>query len=80
MVFYTYVLKSLSHGNRYIGSTNDISKRLAEHNQGKCRYTGGRRPWILAYSEEFKTRGEAMMQEKFLKTGQGRKFLDAILK
>jgi putative endonuclease len=80
MVFYTYVLKSLSHGNRYIGSTNDISKRLAEHNQGKCRYTSGRRPWVLAYFEEFKTRGEAMMREKFLKTGQGRKFLDQILK
>ena len=35
---------------------------------------------IVFDSEEFKTRGEAMLREKFLKTGQGRKFLGTVLK
>jgi len=79
-MFYTYVLKSVNYSNRYVGFTENINKRLAEHNRGKCRYTSGRRPWKLVYSEEYLTRGESVAREKFLKTGQGRKFLDQILK
>jgi putative endonuclease len=75
-MYYIYVLKSLSHNSRYIGNTNNIEKRLLEHNNGKVRYTKGRRPWKLIYNEEFDTRSEAMKREKELKTGQGRKFLD----
>jgi putative endonuclease len=80
MPYKVYVLKSLSHANRYVGSSNDTDKRLKEHNQGKCRYTKGRRPWKLIYAEEFATRLGAMKREKFFKSGQGRKYLDEILK
>jgi len=75
-MFYVYVLKSINHGSRYIGSTDNPEKRLAEHNAGKCRYTSGRRPWKIVYLEQFARRGEAMKRERFLKSGQGRKFLD----
>ncbi len=67
------------HNTRYVGSADDIEKRIWEHNFGKCRYTSGRRPWKLVYKEIFKTRSEAMRREKFLKSGQGRKYLDEIL-
>jgi putative endonuclease len=77
---FVYVLKSESHGNRYIGQTDDIVKRLEEHNQGKCRYTSGRRPWKLIYQEQVGSRSEALKRESFLKSGQGRKFLDTFLK
>jgi putative endonuclease len=79
-MFYIYVLKSLKYGNRYVGSTENINKRLMEHNNGKCRYTSGRQPWKLIYFENFGTRNEVLLREKFLKSGQGRKFLDSILK
>jgi len=79
-MFYVYVLKSLKYGNRYVGSTNNINKRLREHNAGKCKYTKGRMPWILIYQEEFKTRSESMQREELLKSGQGRRFLDEKLK
>jgi len=79
MSYFVYVLKSVNYGNRYVGSTNDCEKRVKFHNAGKCRYTKGRRPWALVYSETFATRGEAMKRENFLKTGQGRKFLDGAL-
>ena len=75
-MFYVYVLKSSTHHSRYIGSTQDIKKRLLEHNNGKCRYTKGRSPWKLVYKEELETRGDAMKREKFLKSGKGREFLD----
>ena len=67
------------HGNRYIGSTDNIEARVNRHNKGKSKYTKGRRPWRLVYSEEYNTRREAMAREKILKSGQGRKWLDEIL-
>ncbi|MBU2235857.1 GIY-YIG nuclease family protein [Patescibacteria group bacterium] len=79
-MYFVYVIKSIKFLNRYIGSTNNIGKRIEEHNNGKCRYTKGRRPWELIYKESYDTRAEAMKRERFLKSGQGRKFLDSILK
>ena len=76
MTYKVYIIKSESHGNRYVGSAKDVEKRVSEHNNGKCRYTKGRRPWKLIAIEEFETRSDAMKREKFLKTGKGREFLD----
>jgi putative endonuclease len=78
-MIYLYVLKSLTFGNRYVGVTENLEKRLREHNSGKCRYTKGRKPWKIIYTEEFSDLGSARKREIFLKSGQGRKFLDSIL-
>ncbi len=75
-MFYVYVIQSLTHRTRYIGSTDNVQKRIMEHNGGRCHYTSGRKPWELVYKEEYLTRGEAMKREKFLKSGLGRKWLD----
>lgn len=58
-----------SDGTLYTGSTPDLEKRLSAHNAGKkgARYTRGRRPVALAYSEEFATKGEALSREHALK-------------
>lgn len=79
-MFYVYVIQSLNHRTRYVGSADNVLKRVSEHNIGKCRYTSGRRPCKLIYQEEYQTRSEAMKREKFLKSGQGRKYLNQILK
>ena len=78
-MFYVYIIQSLCHNTRYIGSTNDIAKRVGEHNLGKCRYTKGRRPWKLIHKEKYDTRSDVMKREKFLKSGQGRKYLNSVL-
>lgn len=74
-MYYIYVIRSITHSTRYIGSTDNPIKRLQEYNNGRCRYTRGRKPWKLIYQEGYITRGETMNREKFLKSGQGRKFL-----
>ncbi len=79
MKFYIYVLKSEIHGIRYIGSGENVEERLRRHNKGDYKFTKGHRPWKIIYQEEYNSRGEAVKREKFLKTGQGRKFLDSIL-
>jgi len=79
-MFYTYVLKSLSYETLYIGSSEKPVERLKnEHNKGIIKYTKGRLPWIIIHEESFLTRSEAMKREKFLKSGQGRKFLKEVL-
>lgn len=51
----------------YVGWTNDLDRRLAQHNAGKgARSTRGR-VWVLLYSERHATRGEAMSREWHLK-------------
>ena len=53
----------------YVGCTNNLEKRLKEHNNSKqgAHYTKIRRPVILKYSEEFKTLGVARTREAELK-------------
>ena len=69
-MFYTYILKSEKNGDIYIGSTENLFRRLELHNLGKVKSTKFYRPWKLLEYRSFKTRGEAFMEEKFLKTGQ----------
>ena len=48
---YVYVLESLKDGERYIGYTNNLRKRLEEHNKGKNFSTKFRLPFRLIYFE-----------------------------
>ena len=75
MTFYVYVLRSLSTGRLYIGSTEDFRRRLTEHQAGIARYTRGRGPWEVVLVEELSTRSEAMRRERGLKSGQGREWI-----
>ncbi len=74
-MYYVYILQSLNEKRRYIGQTNDLERRLGEHNTGRSPFTKGRGPWELIYWEEFKTRTEAIKREHFMKSGKGREFL-----
>ena len=76
-MFYIYVLESLRNKKRYVGYTSkDISIRLKEHNTGSNNFTSQNGPFVLFYSEALSDKTSAIKREKFLKSGQGRKFLD----
>ena len=64
---YTYVLRC-ADDTLYCGWTNDLTARLAAHNSGKgAKYTRGRGPVTLVYSEMFDTQSEAMQREAAIK-------------
>ncbi len=65
---------------RYVGSSDDIPERINQHNRGCNKFTKGGIPWQFLYSEEIATKHEVLKREKFLKSGQGRKFLDELFK
>ncbi|MCZ6775449.1 MAG: GIY-YIG nuclease family protein [Ignavibacteria bacterium] len=70
-----YVLRSARDGNLYIGMTNDLKRRLKEHQQGKSTSTRHRRPFELIYAESFTSRVDAAKRERYLKSGPGHRFL-----
>lgn len=74
-MYFVYVLKSLADGNLYIGKTNDVQRRLIEHNSGQTRSLVSRRPLILLETRECGTEPEARVLEKELKKGHNRKIL-----
>jgi len=73
--FYTYVLESLFDGNRYIGYTNNLMRRLEEHRKGLSFATKFRLPFKLVYFEGCRNVSDAKRRENYLKTTQGRRFL-----
>ncbi len=72
MPYFVYILKSVSSDKSYIGSTNNLEKRLTEHNNGTSLYTRGKGLWALVFSEQYKTRSEAVRRERYFKTVGGR--------
>ena len=74
------MLRSTVSKKRYVGSTGkDPSVRLREHNSGSNKFTKGHKPFELIYTEEFESKTDAIKRERFLKSGQGRSFLDSIV-
>ena len=75
MFFYTYVLESSKDFKFYIGWTNDLKRRLEEHNNGNVISTSTRRPFKLVYFEACLNKKQAIAREKYFKSGFGRRFL-----
>ena len=79
-MFYVYVLSSLQQKYLYVGLTDNLNRRLKEHQTGKSRSTRSRRPFKLILVEKYKYRWEARNREKYLKSGIGKEFLTLINK
>lgn len=76
--FFVYALKSLKDGRIYVGFTEDLERRIKEHNSGKTSSTKAWTPWLLWYSEKVSTRIEARNREKYLKSGIGKEYLKSL--
>jgi putative endonuclease len=80
-MFYAYVLKSKKNNRYYYGSTDNLKRRFAEHNNGiGGKYTRDNRPFELIYYEAYISYELAKKAERFYKTGYGREVLKSKLK
>lgn len=75
MRYYVYVLQSEKDKNFYVGYTENLEKRLKEHNNGEVASTGNRRPLKLIYYEFCLNRFDATNREKYLKTAWGKRYI-----
>jgi putative endonuclease len=73
-----YAIKRLERNYIYVGMTNDLNRRIQEHNNGENKSTKSYRPFILIYSESFPDRVSAREKEKYLKSGVGKEYLRSL--
>jgi putative endonuclease len=75
LMFIVYAISSISRNYIYVGLTDNIERRLSEHNNGYNKTTKPYTPFRLIVTESFPTRIEARAREKYLKSGIGKEYL-----
>ncbi|MBI4831726.1 MAG: GIY-YIG nuclease family protein [Candidatus Lindowbacteria bacterium] len=81
--YFAYILKSQSTSRYYCGSTDDVERRLRQHNDPQYRLSKTTKnfpgSWKIVLSEQFETRSQAMTREKQIKKRGIRRFLPIAL-
>jgi putative endonuclease len=79
----TYVLRLYLFSNKlnkfYIGYSENLQKRLAEHNAGMSKFTSMANDWIIVYSEAFNSRKDARKRELEIKRKKSRKYIEWLI-
>jgi putative endonuclease len=71
-MFYTYILESVAtRSELYRGHTDNLKRRLVEHNTAKCSHTSKSKPWKVKFYAAFETLELAREFERYLKSGSG---------
>ncbi|HBB76144.1 MAG TPA: endonuclease [Candidatus Levybacteria bacterium] len=75
-----YILRSIKDGKFYTGFTDNINRRLAQHDKGNIstKSTLNRGPFEMIHVEVVNSRLEARTLEKYFKSGSGREVRDEI--
>ena len=74
-MYFVYVIKSKIDNKLYYGFTNNLKKRLENHNNKKVKSTKSRAPFELIYYENADNIQSARQKEKYFKSGFGRKYI-----
>ncbi len=77
-MFYLYILQN-DKDSFYIGTTNNLERRLHQHNGGQSKYTKYKGSWKVVYTEYFETRSEAMKREYYLKSQKSKSFIQELI-
>jgi putative endonuclease len=79
MGYFVYILQSDSSGKYYIGSTDNIQRRVSQHNAGYSKATKSGVPWVLKRAEEYSTLTEARQREAQIKRMKSKKWIEWLL-
>ena len=80
-MYHAYILEN-SKGRFYIGHTDDLERRIAQHNDpdaSASKYAPKNGPWQLVWSESYVDRGAAMQRERQIKSMKSSKWIRANL-
>lgn len=76
-MYYVYIIQSITDPSKvYVGCTQDLKKRISNHNFGTTFHTKKYKPWELVVYIAFEKRQKAYEFEEYLKSGSGRAFRD----
>ncbi len=77
-MYKAYALYSQKFNKHYYGYSANFEARLLSHNELGKDWTSRYRPWIVIHIKEFATKQEAMLYEKWMKSGAGRAFIKSL--
>ena len=80
MPFHVYIMQSEKDGTYYVGSTQNLERRLAGHNQGRLKHTKPKRPWKLVYRERHPNRASALNRENEIKRRKEPVFIEILIR
>jgi putative endonuclease len=78
-MYTVYILYSFGIDRYYVGSTNDLVRRLSEHNRRKGKYTDQGIPWKVVYTETYRDKRNARMREKAIKKRKSRIYMVSMI-
>lgn len=70
-MYYVYILQSEKDFSYYKGVTQDLKKRVYDHNHGSNKYSSTKAPFKLIWYCAFADKGKAVAFEKYIKQGSG---------
>ena len=74
-----YILQSEKDGRYYVGSTNNLEKRIVYHNKGRVLSTKNFVPWNLKYKENFDSLSMARKREQQIKNWKKRSAIEKLI-
>ncbi len=80
MKYFVYILKSLRNGRYYVGYTNDLTRRLGQHNSGRTKSIKHWSPFEVVYKEEYDNASLARKREYYIKSQKSRKYIENLIK
>ncbi|GEM_PF-377595 len=78
MSYITYILLSKVAKKTYVGHTDNLVRRLNEHNGGKSIFSKRYKPWIVLYNESHPSEMDAIKRERYFKSAAGRRWMRKI--
>ena len=78
-MYVLYILYSERLDHYYVGYTNDLERRLSEHNRRKGKYTDRGIPWTLVYTEDYETKSDAEKREAYIKGRKSRLYIESLI-
>jgi len=78
-MYFVYILYSASRDKYYVGSCEDVNKRLIKHNTNHSGFTGKTGDWAIKCIEEHSTKSDALKREKQIKAWKSRKMIEKLI-
>lgn len=80
MEYYVYILYSKKCDKYYVGHSDNVKRRLDEHNSGRGgKYTKRCKPWELVYNETHEDKILAVNREMEIKAKKSRKYIEKLI-
>ena len=74
-----YILQSEKNGKFYVGSSDDLNRRILEHNSGQTKSTKSGKPWEIVFSFDFDDSIAGLNAERRVKSLKSRKIIEKII-